>query len=126
VAKLVVIEQILVTKRDPDHPLAHQRHDLVLDIHRRPPVVKARRKPSKQPDRPIGLGQQQRARIRAHRAAVERRLDATPFYRFKREEFRATLCLHRGNPWTRDKSLLHNNFLRVRAPMHLTSLRNPG
>jgi hypothetical protein len=58
VAKLVVIEQILIAKRDPDHPLAHQRHQPVLDIGRRPPVAEACRKPPKQPDSPIGLGQE--------------------------------------------------------------------
>jgi len=31
VAQLVVVDQILIAERDPDHPPHHQRRDLVLD-----------------------------------------------------------------------------------------------
>ena len=39
---------------------------------------------------------------------------------------RVTLCAHRGAPLQPDKSLLQNNFLTCRAPMHLHTVRNPG
>jgi hypothetical protein len=40
VAQLVVVVEILIAKRNPEHPLADQRHHLVLDQFRAPHVVK--------------------------------------------------------------------------------------
>ena len=42
VAQLVVVVEILIAKRNPEHPLADQRNHLVLDQFRAPHVVKAR------------------------------------------------------------------------------------
>jgi hypothetical protein len=41
VAQLVVVVEILIAKRNPKHPLADQRHYLVLDQFQAPHVVKA-------------------------------------------------------------------------------------
>ena len=98
VAQLVVVVEILVAKRDPEHPLADQRRHLVLDQLRAPHVVKARRKPIHHPDRAIGRAQQQRPGVRRDRAAVERRHHRAAFNGFKSKQFRATLCRHRGAP----------------------------
>ena len=46
VAQFVVVVQILIAKRDPEHPLTDQRHDLVLDQFR----STARRESTRQTD----------------------------------------------------------------------------
>jgi hypothetical protein len=52
-AQLVMIVEVLIAKRDPEHALAHQRYHLVFDQLRSPHIAKARRKPPRQPHRPI-------------------------------------------------------------------------
>ena len=69
VAQFVVIVEILIAERDPEHPLADQRHHLMLDQLRAPLVVKARGEPIHHPDRPIRRAQQQRPGIRGDRPA---------------------------------------------------------
>ena len=125
-AQLVMVVEIFIAERDPEHALAHQRHHLVLDQLRSPHIAKARCKPPRQPDRTIRRPQQQRPGIRGHPPAVKCRDNRAPFHGCKAKQIRATLCRHRGVSLDSSKSLLHNNFLRVRAPMHLSSLRNPG
>ena len=73
VTQFVVVVQILVAKRDPEHPLTDQRHHLVLNEFRTSHVVKARRKPVHHPDGAICRAQKQRPGIRGDRASVERR-----------------------------------------------------
>ena len=63
-AQLVVVVQVLVAQRDPEHPLAHQRRDLMLDQILDAAVVKARGKPIHQLERTIRRPQKQRAGIR--------------------------------------------------------------
>ena len=109
VAQLVVVVQILVAERDPEHPLADQRRHLVLDQVGAPLVVKARGKPIHHPDGPIRRAQQQRSGIRGDRAARSRHHRAA-FNRFKSKEIRATLCRHRGAPRIDEKLLQHNGF----------------
>jgi hypothetical protein len=58
VAQFVVVVDILITERDPEHPLADQRRNSVLDQVRAPLVVKARRKPIHHSDRAIRGSQQ--------------------------------------------------------------------
>src|SRR5438132_9465790 len=110
VTQFVVIVQILIAKRDPEHPLADQGRDLVLDQFRTPHVVKARCEPIHHLDRSIRRAQKQRSGIRGDRAGVERRYHLASFDRFKSKEIRGTLCWHRGAPRIGDKSLQHNNF----------------
>lgn len=74
VAKLVVVDQVLVAQRNPIDPLTNQRRDLVLDLPRLTVVVKALCKPINQPDRPRCPTQQQTSRVRRQPTAVERRL----------------------------------------------------
>jgi hypothetical protein len=78
-AQFVVVVEILVTQRDPEHPLTDERHNLVLDQVLAPLVVKARRKPIDQSDRPIRRAQKQSTRIRAHQPAIKRRFHSPAF-----------------------------------------------
>jgi hypothetical protein len=126
VAQFVVVVEILVAERDSEYPLADQRRHLVLDQFRPPGIGKARRKPPDQPNHPVRRSQQQRPGVRGDRPAVEPRHHRTPFHAGKTKQVCGTLCRHRGSPPVWDKLLLHNNFLRFRAPIHLQSLRDPG
>jgi hypothetical protein len=107
-AQVVVVVEVLIAKRDPEHPLADQRHDLVLDQLRAPHVVKARGQSIHHPYRTIRRAQKQRSGIRRDRARVERRYHRTAFNRFKSKEIRDTLCRHRGAPRIDDILLRHN------------------
>src|SRR6478752_9542179 len=78
-AQFVVVVEILVTQRDPEHPLTDQRRNLVLDQVLAPLVVKARRKPIDQSDRPIRRAQKQSTRIRAHQPAIKSRFHSPAF-----------------------------------------------
>jgi hypothetical protein len=109
-AQFVVVVEILIAKRNPEHPLADQRRDLVLDQFRAPHVVKARCQPIHHSDRTIRRAQKQRSCIRRDRARIECRDHRAAFNRFKSKEIRATLCRHRGAPRIDEKLLQHNGF----------------
>ena len=126
VAQLVVIDDILVAQRNPEDPLPDHRCHRVLDQLGRPAVAKTPGKSPDQPDRPVGRSQQQPAGVRGDLAAVKTGHHRPPLDACKTQQIRATLCLHRGTFWTRDKPLLQHDFLKVRAPMHLSRMRNPG
>jgi hypothetical protein len=82
----------------------------MLDQVCAPFVVKARRKPIHQSDRPIRRAQKQSPRIRCHQTGIKRGFHSPPFNGSKIEPFRATLCLHRGSFRISSKSLQHNDF----------------
>ena len=110
VAQLVVVIEVLIAKRDPEHPLRQQGHDLMLDQMLSACVVEARGKPLRQLDRAIRRPKKQRPGIRRNRPAVERAHNFASFNRCKSEQIRATLCPHRGAPRIDRKTLLHNYF----------------
>ncbi len=110
VAQLVMVIEILIAERDPEHPLTQQGRDLMFDQLLAPCVVKAGGKPLRQFDRMIRRPQKQRAGIRGDRPAVERRHNFASFNRCKSEQICATLCRHRGAPRIARKLLLHNHF----------------
>ena len=58
VTQLVMINQILITQRNPEDALSDQRPDLVLDQRRRAAIGETRGKPPDQSDRPIRRSQQ--------------------------------------------------------------------
>jgi len=126
VAQLVVIVQVLVAERDPIHALSHQRANLMHYHLGHSTVREAGGKSIDHPYRAFHLTQQQCARVRCHLAGVKRGHNFPAFNRCKTKQIRVTLRLHRGTPWFVEKMLLHNTFLRIHAPMHLTSLRIPG
>jgi hypothetical protein len=95
VAQLVVIIHVLVAERDADDPLPDQgrqrvHHPILLAF-----IDEARGDPLDQPNRAIGMPEQQPAAVRTHGAAIERRHHPAPPEAFKLELFGATLCLHR-------------------------------
>ena len=108
VTQFVMVVQILIAKRDPEHPLTDQRHHLVLNEFRTPHVVKAQRKPVHHPDGAICRAQKQRPGIRGDRASVERRDHLASLHGGKSKQFRATLCRHRGAPQIIENSLQYN------------------
>ena len=98
VAQLVVVDQILVAQRNPNHPLADQSRYRVLDQLRRAVVREAAGKPLDQPDRPVGGAEQHRPSIRGHPAAVKLGHHRAPFHACKAKQIRATLRPHRAPP----------------------------
>jgi hypothetical protein len=80
VPQFVVVVEVLIAERDAEHPLADQGHHLMLDQVLATYIVKARRKPLRHPDRPIGRSQQQRPGLRRDGAAVERRHHLAAFH----------------------------------------------
>ena len=109
VAQFVMIVEVLIAERDPEHPLPDQRHHLMFDQVLASHIVKAGRKPIHHPDRPIGRSQQQRPGIRRDRPAIERRNHLAAFNSCKSKQISATLCRHRGPPRINEKSLQHND-----------------
>jgi hypothetical protein len=121
-AQLVVVDQILIAKRDAEHPLRHHGLHRVFDLPWRATIGEAGGEPSDQTDRPIGRAEQQAAGIRGDLAAVERSHHLTALDHFITEQVAATLCRHRGPPLRQLKSLWQKSYARFRAPMH----RLPG
>jgi hypothetical protein len=78
VPQRLVIVEILVPERDPEHPLRHQRAHRVLDRPRITVIHKALGQAVNQPDRFIRALQQQRPGIRAHPSAIECRHHPPP------------------------------------------------
>ena len=69
--QLVVVDQVLVAKRDAEHPLAHQGGDVMRDALRRARIAKAPCEAPHQADGPVRGPEQQRAGIGGDRPAVE-------------------------------------------------------
>lgn len=99
-AKLVMVDQILVTEGDAEYALADQRRHRMLDVLRRSAVREAAGEPIDQPDRPIGRAQKQRAGIRCHASAIEAGHHSTALDASKIKQPGITLCRHRGPPST--------------------------
>jgi hypothetical protein len=71
VSQLLVIVQILIPQRDPEHALADHRPDRMLDQIRPTLVDEAAGQPVNQSDRLIHTPQQQHSGVRTHRPTVE-------------------------------------------------------
>jgi hypothetical protein len=119
VAQLVVVDEILVSQRDPADALHEHGLDGMLHHLRRPAVGEAARQAPHQPERPIRGAQQQRPGIRSDLATVEGGDHLAAFDHFISEQIAATLCRHRGTPLRRVKPLSQKSYRRSRAPMHL-------
>ena len=98
VAQLIVVDQILVAQRDPEHPLTNHARHRVLDQIGRAVIGEAAGKPRHQPDRPFGGTQQHCPGLGGHLAAIESGDHRAPFNRYKPKQIRATLCPHRASP----------------------------
>ena len=99
-AQLVVVDQVLVAQRNPEHPLTHQARHLVYHQVGRTVIREATGKALDQSDLPIGSAEQHCPGLRGHRPTVKRRHHFPPFNRCKAKQIRATLCLHRDSPWS--------------------------
>jgi hypothetical protein len=95
-AQVVVVVQVLISERDAEYPLPDQRGHRVLDKSAVARVAKAAGQATNQTDRLVRRSQQQPARVRRHRPAVEFGYDGPPFNWRKPTRFRATLRPHRG------------------------------
>jgi hypothetical protein len=126
VAQLIVIDQILVAERQPEHPLAHEGCHRMLDQLRGAVILKAGGKALHEMDGAIRLAKQQRPGLRGDRPAVKRGHHGAAIHGCKSKQVWATLCRHRGGPLMKSKVLLHNNFDSLGAPMHHPNVRNPG
>jgi hypothetical protein len=84
--------------------------DAVLDPVLPAAVREAGRRLPGQPDGAIGLAQQQRACVRGHRAAIERRCDFAASEAGEIEGILDTLCRHRRGLLRQENPLLQKNF----------------
>ena len=125
-AQFVMIVEILISQRQAEDALSHQRVDLMLDIAWVAPIDEAVGEATHQPKVSVNLAQQQRPCIGGNVPTIETGHHRTPFNRFKFQQLRRTLCLHRGTPGIVEKLLLHNDFLKFSAPMHRPRMRNRG
>ena len=126
VAQPVVVDQVLVAERDAEHPLPDQRRHLVDHPLRRPAIREAGREALDEPDRPVGRSEQEPARVRRDRAALEIRHHRTAIDPCESHRLRATLCWHRGDLLRGPKSLSQKHFPMFRTPMHLPLVRYAG
>ena len=125
-AELVVVVEILITERNADNPLHHQRLERMLGVGGIAAVLEAGRQATGQPQHPIRGPQQQGTSVAGDGATIEGCNDRASFSRCKRKQVRVTLCRHRGLPLLCDKALSQKNFRSFRAPMHLTLVRDAG
>ena len=79
-----------------------------------------------QPDRPVGLAQQQGTGVRGDRATVEAGYHAAAFDGWKFKQGGVTLCRHWGVLWIREKPCLQHDFFQNPRPNAPDSVRNAG
>jgi len=98
VAQRLVIVQVLVAKRDPEHPLRHQLQNRVLRAPRRPPIAEAGAEPA-QPARPLRhLPQQhQPPAVRRGQPCIEATHHPPPPQVLELELIGSTVRLHRAH-----------------------------
>ena len=111
VAQPVVVVDVGIAERLADDPLADHRANLVLDEIGIAPIGECRRGPIGQPDRRVGLGQQQRAAVRCDLSPVELSHNRAACDASEIERIRSTVCRHRAPAPSQFKSFSQNNFL---------------
>jgi hypothetical protein len=116
VPELVVIDEVLVAKREDNDALADQRWDRVLDQVLGAPITEACGKPIDQPDRLVCLPEQQRTGIRRDPAATEISHNRAALDGSKLERIRHILCRHRAPPSLQLKSLIAKQLSLIRRP----------
>ena len=126
VAQVVVVVEILIAEREAEHALANQRGHSMLNKPGIAHVAKAAGQATNEIDRLVGRPQEQPARVRRHRPAVEFGDHRPPLNRCKLARLRATLRLHRGPSPHPRKYLSQNNLSLIRSLDALPTLRNPG
>ena len=98
VAQVIVVDQVLVTQRDAEHPLRHHGRDGVLDLGLGATVDEAGGESPDHTNRPIGRAEQQPASVCRVVATVKRGHHLASIDHFITEQVAATLCRHRGVP----------------------------
>ncbi len=111
-----MIVEVFVAERDADHTLADERGDRMFDQLRMTRIPEAAREPFDQAQRLVGRSQQQPARVRRQRSAVEIGDDGPPFDTFKLARFRATLRLHRASITNQSKPFSQKSFWPIPRP----------
>ncbi len=125
-AQLVMVDQILVAKREGQDALAHKGWQGVLDVLGATGILEAGGHALDQADGAIGGPQEQGAGIGRDGPTIKGRDHAPPLDGCKSEQIWATVCVHRGAPLNQHKSLWQKHYRRFRTPMHLIPVRNPG
>ena len=103
-AQPLVVVEVLMAKRQGVHPLVQQRPQLMLHPPRVPAVLKAGGQAGDELHAPLGLAQQESARIRGDRPAVGSGRHVAATQALKLHPFWDTLCtrqvglLSSGNP----------------------------
>jgi hypothetical protein len=92
----VVVDQVLVAKRDAKDALPNQGGDFVLDPLRRPRVAEACSEATDQPDGPVRGAEQKGSGIGGDRPAIEASEHTPVLDGCELEQRRATIRLHRG------------------------------
>jgi hypothetical protein len=96
--KVVVIVEVLVTQRNPEHPLTNQGRNAMFDQFLPAIIIETPGKPINQPDYPIRRRQQQGSGVRRDRSPIKTTHNFAASNGSKFKPFRVTLCLHRGVP----------------------------
>jgi hypothetical protein len=99
-AQLIMVVQVLIAQRNPEHPLTHQPWHLVHEQIGITIIGEAVGKARHQPDLFVGGAEQHRPGLRGHRATIECGHHLAPFDGCKAKQIRAPLCLHRDAPWS--------------------------
>jgi hypothetical protein len=126
VAQFVVIDQILVAQRNPEHALSDQRPDLMINQFRRAAVGKTLGKPFDQSDRPVRPLSSKAPASEVILAAVKpgpqrhapRRVESRIGPRY-------TLSAS-GLPLALRQTVGPTRFSQIPGPMHLSWVRNAG
>jgi hypothetical protein len=126
VAQGIMVDEIFISEREPEHPLPDECRNRMFDEILPAIVVEASGQPVNEADRFVRGTEQKCAGVGRHRPAIETTHNQTARDRCKVKRIRVTVCGHRGAPSNQIKSLLQNNFLRFKAPMHPNCMRFPG
>ena len=113
VAQRIAIDRVLVSRRNPEHPLPHKRPDIVLHKATVATILEAGRKTIHRTRRRVRPAEKQRARVRGRRTAVELRNDLASRNRLESPARRATLRPPRGTPPPGYKSLIKNTISKA-------------
>jgi len=96
--QIIVIVDVLVAQRNPEHPLTHQGRNAMFDQVLPAIIVETPGQPIDQSNHPIRRPQQQSSGIRRDRSPIKTTHNFAASDRSKVKPFCATLCRHRGAP----------------------------
>ena len=93
-----MVVEILITERNADNPLHHQRLNRMFGVGWIAAVLEAGGQTPGQAQHPVSGPQQQRTGVTGDGATIEGGNNRTPFGTCKIKQVRLTLCRHRGLP----------------------------